>query len=338
MESHAIIIRFLRSWFQNRTMRIRIREEYSRNITLESGVPQGSVLAPELWNYSTGDIPKTLTAHSDTAVYADDASSANSHRNMDSLIEISQKEIWQLDDWTKRKRIKFEPSKTNILAVSKKPETRREIKKSPLYLDKNKKDELQYTEHTKLLGITFSETGTFHKHFGQKLKTCYARIKQLHRFTGYVQGNTLYKVYRTAIKPIILYGTEVLYENLTCNVSKKLIALEITAIKMAFRLPRQTPITDCLQYLKDEGIIGRIEKRRNNFVERNKNYTLIKYGETLKHSQGRRIRVKNIHVDRSVKRKNSWKGKLHLHKPHLFFSYTKTTPQAGTGRCRRSKH
>ena len=107
---------------------------------------------------------------------------------------------------------------------------------------------------------------------------------------------------------------------------------------MAYRLPRQTPITDCLHYLKDEGIIGRIEKRRNNFVERNKNYTLIKYGETLKHSQGRRIRVKNIHVDRSVKRKNSWKGKLHLHKPHLFFSYTKTTPQAGTGRCRRSKH
>ena len=323
----AIVIRFLRSWFQNRTMRIRIGEEYSRNITLESGVPQGSVLAPELWNYSTGDIPTTLTAHSDTAVYADDASSANSHRNIDSLIEITQKEIWQLDDWTKLKRIKFEPSKTNILAVSRKPGTRREIKKSPLYLDKNKKDKLQYTEHTKLLGITFSETGTFHKHFGQKLKTCYSRIKQLHRFAGHVQGDTLYKVYRTAIEPIILYGTEVLYENLTCNLSKKLIALEITAIKMAYRLPRQTPLTDCLQYLKEEGIIGRIEKRRNNFVERNKDSTLIKYGETLKHSQGRRIRVKNTHVDRSVRRKNSWKGNLHLHKPHLFFSDVTTRPR-----------
>ena len=96
---------------------------------------------------------------------------------------------------------------------------------------------------------------------------------------------------------------------------------------MAYRLPRQTPITDCLQYLKEEGIIGRIEKRRNNFVERNKNSTLIKYGETLKHSQGRRIRVKQTHVDRSIKMKNSWKGKLHLHKPHLFFSDTTTHPE-----------
>ncbi len=322
----AILIRFLRSWFHNRTMKIKIGEEYSRSIKLESGVPQGSVLAPELWNYSTGDIPTTRTAHSDTAVYADDASSANSHRNVDTLLEITQKEIWQLEEWTRMKRIKFEPTKTNILAISKKPETRREIKKHTLFLDKEKTEKLKYAEHAKLLGITFSETGTFHKHFGEKLKTCYARIKQLHRFVGFVQGDTLYKVYRTAIEPIILYGTEVLYENLSCNLSKKLIALEITAIKMAYGLPRQTPITDCLHLLKDEGIIGRIEKRRSNFVERNKNSALIRYGETLKYSQGRRIRIKNNHTDRSVKQKKTWKGKLHLHKPHLFFS--DTNPEA----------
>ena len=316
----AILIRFLRSWFHNRTMKIKIGEEYSRSIKLESGVPQGSVLAPELWNYSTGDIPTTRTAHSDTAVYADDASSANSHRNLDTLLEITQKEIWQLEEWTRMKRIKFEPTKTNILAISKKPETRREIKKHTLFLDKEKTEKLKYTEHAKLLGITFSETGTFHKHFGEKLKTCYARIKQLHRFVGYVQGDTLYKVYRTAIEPIILYGTEVLYENLSCNLSKKLIALEITAIKMAYGLPRQTSIIDCLHLLKDEGIIGRIEKRRSNFVDRNKNSALIRYGESLKYSQGRRIRIKNNHTDRSVKHKTTWKGKLHLHKPHLFFS------------------
>ena len=35
---------------------------------MESGVPQGSALAPEMWNYNTGDIPTTISAHSDTAV------------------------------------------------------------------------------------------------------------------------------------------------------------------------------------------------------------------------------------------------------------------------------
>ena len=58
---------------------------------MESGVPQGSVLAPEAWNYNTGDIPTTLTAHSDTAVYADDTSSATTHRDINKLIELAQK-------------------------------------------------------------------------------------------------------------------------------------------------------------------------------------------------------------------------------------------------------
>ena len=58
---------------------------------MELGVPQGSVLAPEAWNYNTGDIPTTLTAHSDTAVYADDTSSATTHRDINKLIELAQK-------------------------------------------------------------------------------------------------------------------------------------------------------------------------------------------------------------------------------------------------------
>ena len=48
-----------------------------------------------------------------------------------------------------------------------------------------------------------------------------------------------------------MYGTEVLFENFTCNTIKKLNALEFTAIKVAYRLPRQIPTIDCLDYLKD---------------------------------------------------------------------------------------
>ena len=70
--------------------------------------------------------------------------------------------------------------------------------------------------HAKLLGITFSENGTFHKHITDVSRKSFARIKQLYKFTGTVKGDTLYKVYRAAIEPIVLYGTEVIHENLTC--------------------------------------------------------------------------------------------------------------------------
>ena len=181
------------------------------------------------------------------------------------------------------------------------------------------KDELKYTNHAKLLDITFSETGTFHKHISDKLKTCYSRVKQLYRFSTDVKGDTLYKVHRSCIEPIILYGSEVLYENFSCNTIKKLNALEFTAIKTCYGLNRQTPTIDCLDYLLDGGISERLFKRRNNFVENNKDSILPKHSETLKYSEGRRIRTRIVHRDRSLQ-KQGWKSNLHLHREHNFFS------------------
>lgn len=88
---------------------------------------------------------------------------------------------------------------------------------------------------------------------------------------------------------------------------------------MPYRLPRQTPTIDCLDYLKDGGIAERLQKRRDNFIQRNKSSPLIRHGETLKNSQGRRIRIKRIHKDRSLRHKG-WKSKLHEHRDHTFFS------------------
>ena len=56
----------------------------------------------------------------------------------------------------------------------------------------------------------------------------------LKRFAGTVSPSTLYKAYRTAIEPIALYGTEVLYENLSIKVLKSFNRLEFATIKTAY--------------------------------------------------------------------------------------------------------
>ena len=94
---------------------------------------------------------------------------------------------------------------------------------------------------------------------------------------------------------------------------------------MAYRLPSQTPTIGCLDYLKDGGIADRLCKRRDNFVETNKACAIIRHSETLKHSQGRRIRIKKHHKDRSVRNKG-WKTVLHEHREHIFFSDLNNDP------------
>ena len=117
--------------------------------------------------------------------------------------------------WTLKSRIKFEPKKTHALAIHRNPAIRKRIKENTLYLDRLQQQPLHWAQHAKLLGIKFSENGTFHKHLAEATRKSFARIKQLYKFAGTVKGDTLYKVYRATIEPIVLYGTEVIYENLT---------------------------------------------------------------------------------------------------------------------------
>ena len=136
----------------------------------------------------------------------------------------------------------------------------------------------------------------------ESAKKCMAWIKQLYKYASTVKGNTLYKVYRAAIDPIALNGTEVFYENLTCLPLKKLISLEISAIKIAYQLEKWTPTVDCLHLLHKGGIVDRIDSRRASFINKNANSPLIRQGETSVYSAGRRIRTKKTHVDRNSRK------------------------------------
>ena len=160
----SIFCKFLRTYLSDRTMQVRIGQTLSKTIKLLSGVPQGSVFAPTIWNYYTGDIPPPVSVHSDTAVYADDGSVASTHPSIEKLHSIAQNQVFQLSDWTNIKRIKFEPKKIHVLAIHSNPAIRKLVKEQTIYLDRANTQPLSYTQHATLLGIIFSETGTFHHH------------------------------------------------------------------------------------------------------------------------------------------------------------------------------
>ena len=68
-------------------------------------------------------------------------------------------------------------------------------------------------------------------------------------------------------------------------------------------------------------LTGRLLRRRDNFVENNRNSLLIKHSETLKYSEWR-IRTRTVHRDRSLQ-KQGWKSNLHLHWDHFLYSNTR---------------
>ena len=92
----AQMIRFIGNWLTNRKLSVRIGKTIGSSINLKSGVPQGSVLSPILWNYWLGDAPSTINPHAQLSLYADDIALWISHRQASRAIKILNEEIKNL--------------------------------------------------------------------------------------------------------------------------------------------------------------------------------------------------------------------------------------------------
>ncbi|KAJ1149941.1 hypothetical protein NDU88_002739 [Pleurodeles waltl] len=67
----SYLVNLLISYLEEHTFHMAMREEYSTVCPILSGVPQGSILGPFVFNIFTNDIPKDLKK-TDLALYADD--------------------------------------------------------------------------------------------------------------------------------------------------------------------------------------------------------------------------------------------------------------------------
>jgi hypothetical protein len=314
----AQIIRFLGNWITDRSLVVRIGRELSKSVNLRSGVPQGSVISPLIWNYWLGDCPTTASPHAYTALYADDIALWVSHPQISHLIRILNSEIGRLVAWTRRKRLVLTPEKTYAIATHTLKGKRDKIKKQHIYMDEERGVKIEWQTQAVLLGILFHETGSFAPHIMNKVRLANARVRALWRFNQVIPGKTLYNVYKAAIEPILTYGTEVIYESINDNLAKKLLSVEFNALRCCYRLRKETSKAEMFDLFEGSSIMERINKRRENFLLKNMNEHLIMYNETLPYSQGRRHQTRKMYIPPRSPR--NWKRMLYVHKPRVFLS------------------
>jgi hypothetical protein len=94
----------LKSYLTDRTFQVRHQEEYTELYTIQSGVPQGSILGPILHSIFTTNLPET--EQTKTATYADDTAILASHQNPITASRKLQNHLNHFENWLKRWRIK----------------------------------------------------------------------------------------------------------------------------------------------------------------------------------------------------------------------------------------
>ena len=114
------LLKFLTNYLQGRYQRVVIGNEMSSTLSVNSGVPQGSILGPLLFVLFINDIPLGLSDGTDIVLYADDTKIWRKIHSSSDNVNL-QMDIDYLSDWALRNKMRFHPAKCKVLVVSGKP-------------------------------------------------------------------------------------------------------------------------------------------------------------------------------------------------------------------------
>lgn len=203
------IVKLIKSFFSDRTFFVLIDRTLSTQADISCGVPQGSVLAPHLYNTLIFDFPhhfnesKGILYADDSLIYAHDESPKIALRRVSLHLERVQNFY---SDWG----IKINTSKSKALCLrNASGKCRRFVvpqsKNLKLFLNNN---EIKFENCFKYLGITFNKLLKFNDHVLinlQKANRVKGAFSKLFNSKSLPEATKL-MLYKVSIRPVLLYA------------------------------------------------------------------------------------------------------------------------------------
>lgn len=231
------ILAYIANFLTTRSFKVRVNGTFSEQFTLDNGVPQGSVLSSTLFIVAINDIFSNIKMPVQSTLYADDVVIYCRGKKQDTLCQILQTAIHQLEEWSKLSGFGFSPDKTKVLRF-----TRRHNSPSPTNIKMNNKN-LQVVSQHKYLGVIFDEKLTWKPHIEQLKADCMKRLNILKSLSTHGWGaheDIMLRVYRALIRPKLDYGCIAYYTAKNNNVSL-LNTIQNTALRISLGAFRSSP-------------------------------------------------------------------------------------------------
>jgi len=149
-------LQFFKFYLQNRRQRVVIDGKFSQWVSVQSGVPQGSILGPLLFVLFINDIVESTSPGTNIRLYADDMKIWRRIISRSDQVSL-QNDINNLHSWSVINKIKFHPSKCKHISST--------LKREPLNTTYFLNDTcIEKSDCEKDLGVFINNKLTFTKH------------------------------------------------------------------------------------------------------------------------------------------------------------------------------
>ena len=198
------LIQLFTSYLSNRQQLVSLQGYKSNSFTAKSGVPQGSILGPLLFNLYINDLPSYLKC--DSLLFADDLKIYKSISSIYDCLKL-QEDLKSLSLWCETWRLSLNIEKCHLLKVSR--------KKSHIDFDYSiNSSKLKASHNLKDLGIIIQDDFKFNCHIKMSVSKALKTLGFIKRTSkDFKDDKSLVILYNAIVRPSLEYGSVIWNNN-----------------------------------------------------------------------------------------------------------------------------